>query len=228
MINQQIIDEFRETTSTTALQTTDEYCINGINIARGKIILDTLQVTGDHNFQEKNVRIDLKKAEGLTEKQLGYNGEYPFANDLLRPVRVELSEDGVSYTPAKFYDMNQNAGSEVVPNISSPHVMFERDSFFIRPLPIADVIGGMHIWYEYRQTDFTISDLAESPETEQNTHFEYVLELAIRWGMKPGNKVKPDWRAELKEIRATRRKYYKNRFKKQNKVSSIYNQMTFG
>lgn len=226
MLNSQIISEFRGLVGLTASQASDEYCINGINIARGKIILDTLQVTGDHNFQEKYIRVDLVKAEGLAEKDLGYNGEYPFETDMLKPVRVELS-DGNQFTVADFYDMNQNNTSEVIPTITNPSVTFERDSFFVRPLPKENITGGMHIWYEYRQADFTADDLTKSPETEPNTHMEYVYELAIRWGERPNNKVKNDWRIGLDNMQKTRRKYYRNRFTKQNKISSVYNRMTF-
>jgi len=232
MNNQQIFNEFYAITGVTSAEASNEYLMNGLNAIRGKIVLDTLQVTGDHNFQEKFIKVDLVNADNLTiggdgQAPLGYNGEYPFESDLIRPVRVEITTDGTNYTPAKFYDMNQNPGSEVVPNITTPHVMFERDSFFVRPVPKADITGGMCIWYEYRQADFAATDLTKSPETEPNTHLEYAYELAIRWGMKPNNKVERDWRAELKELRKTRRKFYLNRFKKQNKVTSVYNMMRF-
>lgn len=220
MTNQQIADELRYITKTDSSQITDEDFVKGLNIDRAEVIMDILQARGDYNFQEKHCTIDLKSTLELSEGDNGYNGEYAFPANMIRPIRIEVSYDGISYSEASFYDINSNHGSEVSGvnqgfSTSSPFVRFDRDSLYIRPLKdtAGDVPKGIHIWYEFRQTDFTSSDMDKIPEGEPNFHREYVLRGAIRWGLRNPDKMQSNWSAVLSGIQSSRRKFYADQFK---------------
>lgn len=144
--------------------TTDSYA--HLNRAYGKRILDILRVRVDKNASIKEVTLPLLSVSGLVAGVDGYNGERAFPTDLLRPVRVEVSFDGVTWNKCKIYDNELNTSSEFNTNQingtfseSEPSVDFTRNSFKIRPLKTTDgdIAQGIYIEYEKRQTDFTSS-----------------------------------------------------------------------
>lgn len=149
------------TDSSTFLDGVAATILEELNIQYGQRVLDILKVRVDRNANETMARGDNKSVVGLTEGDLGYNGEYPFPTNFLKPVRVEVSYDGISWRPVKFYDVYESPYSEFVDvndgfSTSEPFVRFDQDSFFVRPVNKGNTInGGILIWYEMRQTDLT-------------------------------------------------------------------------
>ena len=137
-----------------------------LNTCYGQRILDILRVRVDKNATINNVYIDHLSTVGLSESDSGYNGEYAFPSDLLKPTRFEVSYDGVSWKKCKVYDNALNQESEFN-NVQlanefsdeSPCVDFTRNSYKIRPpkTTSGNVTNGIYIEYEQRQSDFTDS-----------------------------------------------------------------------
>lgn len=137
-----------------------------LNTCYGQRILDILRVRVDKNATINNVYIDLLSTVGIAEGSNGYNGEYAFPTDLLKPTRFEVSYDGVNWKKCKIYDNALNQGSEfnnaqLANDFSdeSPCVDFTRNSYKIRPpkTTSGNVTNGIYIEYEQRQDDFTDS-----------------------------------------------------------------------
>ena len=125
-------------------------------------------------------KTDLVAYTSLVEGDNGYDGEYAFPSDFLRPIRAEISYDGISYTRMKIYDIGESDESEITSlnttySVSEPYVRFERDSYFIRPLPDTNVTNGFRIWYENRQPVLTAGD---TPDFEQYLHDILAFDLA--------------------------------------------------
>lgn len=166
---------------TNATVLPDSKLLEWLNIALGHRTLDILKYEVDRNASMEMSKTNLVDTTSLVEGQNGYDGEYAFPTNLLRPIRMEISYDGMTYSPAIVYDLNENEESEIsgLNNIYSsdkPYVRFERDSFFIRPLHITtDVPNGIRIWYEKRQTDLTDGG---TPAFEQNLHDILAFDIA--------------------------------------------------
>jgi hypothetical protein len=93
---------------------------------------------------------------------------------------MEISYDGSTFVPVKIYDIGESDESEVTGlntsySVSKPFVRFERDSYFIRPLPGTTVSNGIRIWYEKRQPVLTAGD---TPNFEQYLHDILAFDLA--------------------------------------------------
>ena len=78
----------------------------GMNMYNGQIIQKILKVQTTRNQNITNEYYNFVSTNGLAQGQVGFNGEYPFPPDLLRPLRVEVSYDGVTWLPCKQYDIN--------------------------------------------------------------------------------------------------------------------------
>jgi len=137
-----------------------------LNRIYGHRILDILRVRVDKNASISEVKTTLVSTVGLVAGDNGFNGEYAFPTTLLRPVRFEVSYDGVNWRKATFYDNALNQGSEYNDtqltsdfSESSPMVDFTRNSFKIRPpkTTAGNITNGIYIEYEKRQVDFTSS-----------------------------------------------------------------------
>ncbi len=146
-----------------------------LNRCYGKRVLDILRVRVDKNATIKEATTTLFSTSGLAIGDVGYNGEYPFPTDLLRPVRFEVSYDGINWNKATVYDNEVNKGSEYNDtqlagdfSEASPRVDFTRNSYKIRPpkTTTGDITRGIYIEYEKRQSDLT-SGTAPT-EIEQN------------------------------------------------------------
>lgn len=224
MLVSEIIEEIREELNSNATKFPDAYLLDGVNLDYAETVMDILRCKTDFNFQAEESYSDLVSTAGLTAGQNGYKGEYTFPTDLIRPIRVELSYDGVSWLPAEFYDVASAKKSEHDDeDIESgswsqarPFVRFERDSFFVRPANDGTTVtAGIHIWYEKRQSDLTTSD---TPLFEANYHRLLALKGVLR-GMKKFRKDynlsdRNELRGEINRYTEKLTEFYKNRFKR--------------
>lgn len=152
--------------SDTFLDGVEANIMEDLNRAYGHRILDILRVRVDKNASIKEVTTTLVSTSGLAIGDNGYNGEYAFPTDLLKPVRFEVSYDGITWNKATVYDNTLNNGSEYNDtqlandfSESSPRVDFTRNSFKIRPpkTSTGNITNGIYIEYEKRQADFSTS-----------------------------------------------------------------------
>lgn len=238
MTVQDLINEIRFITKTDSTSFTDAEIIAGLNLHNAEIIQDIIRVQTTRNTTATNVRYDLISTGGLSEGNIGYNGEYPFPTDLLRPIRVEVSFDGASWRPCEVYDINGNSTSEynqteinqawmttenigTTPTAVTPYVRFMRDSFFIRPLNTnSTVSNGLVVWYEARQEDLSLT--TDSPVFESNFHEILVFKGALRYAMRYAEKYNPLWQTKANEIKTYMMEWYKNRFKSNMKIKPSY------
>ncbi|NCD17240.1 MAG: hypothetical protein EOL91_07985 [Actinobacteria bacterium] len=170
------------TNSATFLDANETNIYAHLNTFYGHRILDILRVRVDVNATIEKSYQTFLNTTGLVEGENGYNGEYSFPVDLLRPTRVEVSYDGVTWRKATVYDNALNNHSEMTasseePSTLEPRVDFNRNSCFIRPLNITkDIPKGIYIEYEKRQTSFTSSE--EPTDIEKNLHDILAYDLA--------------------------------------------------
>ena len=230
MTVQEIINETRFITKTDTTSYTNAEILAGMNIYNGEILQDILRVQTIRNSFIKNETYSLISTAGLSEGDVGYNGEYPFPDDLLRPLRVELSYDGIVWLPCTVYDINAgnmtsefnqdqinsafmvNSNPNYNPYFSRPYVRFMRDSFIFRPLNTGTtVINGLVFWYEARQE--ALVNLTDVPAFESNFHEILVYKLAMRYAMKFPEKFNQLWQVKYEEVKKSMMEYYKNRFK---------------
>lgn len=156
-----------------------------LNTAYGHRVLDILRARVDRNATVKEVTTDLISTVGLVEGDNGFNGEYAFPANLLKPIRFEISYDGVQWKKADIYDNGLNLGSEynatqLETDFSQlqPKVDFARNSYKIRPPKntAGDITKGIYIEYEARQVDF---DWGTTPiEIEQSLQDLLAYDLA--------------------------------------------------
>ena len=213
------------TNSSTFLDGNSTNILEELNIQYGHRILDILRTRVDINASITQAKTDLISVTGLSEGDIGYEGEYPFPNDLLRPTRLEIKFDGTNWKKADIYDLNDNTKSEIQQSVvngnfstSNPFVRFERDSYFIRPMPTTSVTNGIRVWYEQRQTDLT----TDSPTFEQNLHDILAYDLAeqemIMHAEKyPSNVVAMFYRKK-QEVEDRFFAFYKDRFKRNKTI----------
>lgn len=219
------------TNSTTFLDGNPTNVLAELNIQYGHRILDILKVQVDRNANQEESTTDFIDTTGLVVGDLGYNGEYPFPTDLLKPIRVEVSYDGTTWKPCSFYDVYENDSSEHTESDlnsifiqSAPYVRFDRDSFFMRPTNDtgSNITDGIHIWYEQRQTDL----VADSPSFEANLHDILAYDLANQEYLMHTSKYTSDWRVgfstERSKIEERFKEFYKNRFKRDMLIKVEY------
>jgi hypothetical protein len=224
MLVSEVIDEIREELNSNSVKLPDSYLLDGINLDYGDVIMDILRVKTDFNFQAEESYTDLVSTTGLTVGQNGYKGEYTFPSDLIRPIRVEISYDGLTWRPTEFYDVASATGSEhdddgIDPGQWSearPFVRFERDSFFVRPVNSdTTVTAGIHIWYEKRQVALTTGD---TPLFEANFHRILALKGALRAMKKFREEYnladRNELRGEINRYSERMTEHYKNLFKR--------------
>lgn len=211
-------------TNTNSTTLSDADILTMLNVKYGHRILDILKIQVDKNANITESYTDLISTTGLVAGDVGYNGEYPFPTDFLRPTRVEILSTATG-TPVKaeFYDIQENDFSETdsdsigsVFSTASPYVRFERNSFFVRPLVTTTVTAGIHIWYEARQT--ALSTLADTPSFEANLHDILAFDVAELEALRHPAKYTIEWRDAfaLLKLEAERRfmDFYKSQFKR--------------
>ena len=187
MLVSDIYQEIRSELQTNSTKVPDATLLVGVNIDYGELIMEALRARGDYNFQMNEATTDLISTSGLTAGQNGFNGEYAWATDVLKPTRLEVSFDGTNFYPATVYDITEKVSKSEhyatdINNTfqqTNPYVRFERNSYFIRPLKTTagNVTAGIHVWYEQRQATLTASD---TPSIEPNYHRLFVLKGALR------------------------------------------------
>jgi len=211
------------TNSTTFLDGVAANILEELNTQYGGRVLDILKVQVDRNASQEEATTDLISTSGLVAGDLGFNGEYPFPLDLLKPIRIEVSYDGTNWYPATIYDVYDNDQSEhnedqvnINFNQTNPFVRFDRDSYFVRPLKTTtgDITKGLHIWYEQRQTDLSTG----SPNFETNLHEILSYDLANQEYLMHPTKYDANWKMnfDLERVKVEERfkEFYKNRFKR--------------
>ena len=207
------------TTSTIFLDGNATNVLADLNEAYGQRILDILRVQTDRNASQTEATTDLVSTDGLMAGDNGYNGEYAFPTDLLKPVRTEISFDGVNWYNAKTYDINEYDGSEQNKTDinadffqSEPYVRFDRDSYFVRPLPATTISGGIHIWYEQRQADLNTGE----PSFEKNLHDILAYDLAEQEAIMHSGRYDANWwttfNTKKAEIQDRFLQFYQSRF----------------
>ena len=230
--------ESRWITKTDSTTYPDTNLNRNINIALGELIQDIVRVQTTRNSTANNIKFNLISTNGLAEGSVGYNGEYPFPSDFIRPIRVEVSFDGDTWRPCSFYDINANTRSEydqtdvnntflqndnisVIPSTVTPFLRFMRDSFFIRPLNTdSTVTNGLIIWYEQRQSD--LSNATDVPPFENNFHELIPLKVAMGYARRYPEKNNPLWAQEYQKLHADFLEMYRNRFKANMKLKPNY------
>lgn len=222
----EIRDEIRFITRTNSSTFSDTNIDTGVNLHIAEIIQLILKVNTDKNTAGSIVKTNLVSVTGLSEGDVGFNGEYPFPTDLIRPVRIQIKYPNADrYKKATFYDITENGESETDKteinstfSTTNPYVRFYRDSYFIRPLPESNVSNGIYIWYEQRQTD--LSNDTDTPDFETNFHNILVYMGAVRYSLRHQDIKNYHWKQEITKIKKDLSEFYKSRFKKSSKLSA--------
>ena len=215
----------RDILGTNATVLPDSKLLEWLNISLGHRTLDILKYQVDRNASMEMSKTNLVDTDSLVEGDNGYDGEYSFPTNLLRPIRMEICYDGTTFLPAKIYDLNESENSEVsdINNVYSetePYVRFERDSYFIRPLPKTAVTYGVRIWSEKRQTALTDGG---TPAFEQNLHDILAFDLAEMELIRNARLYPSEIAARIRNERVRRENrfiaFYNDRMKRNFKVS---------
>lgn len=218
----------RDILNTNSTVLPDSKLLEWLNIAYGHRILDILRFQVDRNASMEFSKTDFVSTTGLSEGDNGYDGEYAFPSDLLRPIRAEVSFDGTTFVKCKIYDIGEFEGSEVsdIDNFSEtePYVRFERNSFFVRPLNTGSTVSyGIRIWYEKRQTALTAGD---TPDFEANLHDILAFDLAEMELIRHNEKYTDVVAARIRKEKANREErfieFYNNRMKRNFQLRPKY------
>lgn len=230
MLVSEIYSEIRQEANTNATKCSDSFLLTGVNLDYGELVMQALRSRGDFNFSMEEATTDLISTVGLVAGNNGYNGEYAWPSDLIKPVRTEVSFDGTTWNKAKIYDISdaENNSEHLQSSInntftsSEPYVRFERNSFFVRPLKdtAGNITSGIHIWYEKRQATLTASD---TPVIEPNFHRLLVLRGAHRimrkfWNEYPMNR-RQEVDLQIQKLEAEFRNFYSNQIQENSFLS---------
>lgn len=204
-----------------------------LNTFYGHRILDILRVRVDRNATINEATTDLISTVGLSEGNNGYNGEYAFPADLLKPVRFEVSYDGITWKKARIYDNALNLGSEYNDtqlkgdfSEDDPCVDFSRNSFKLRPpkTTAGNITKGIYIEYEKRQADFTSS--TAPTEIEANLQDILAYDLAeLEFIMHPEAHTPTQinlFKQKKKEVEDRFLEFYKNALQVNKKITFVY------
>ena len=189
------------------------------NNAYDVLVMEIIKVQGYTNLMGEESETDLVSTDGLSAGDNGYNGEYAFPTDLLRPTRVELQySDDDAPRPANVYDMSENSKSEHDEdeiqgqfNELEPHILFFRNAYKIRPLKTdsGDITDGIHIWYEARHD--ALSAAGDAPVFEATYHNLIPLKVAKHYALKYPKSYNPLWDKEYNDLLESFRSFYRNR-----------------
>jgi hypothetical protein len=214
-------------TNTDSVTLTDADILTILNVKYGHRILDILRIQVDKNANMEESYTNLVSSTGLVAGDNGYNGEYAFPTNLLKPIRAEVLYTTTG-TPVKcsIYDITDSQTSEQAGKVnynfsqSDPYVRFERDSFFVRPIPTTSVTAGLRIWYEKRQTAF--SALSDTPTFEQNLHDILSVDIAEIESLRHPENFTIEWRTAFALIKSETdgrfKEFYKNRMKRNKQL----------
>jgi hypothetical protein len=158
------LTEIRSLTRTNSTSFTDADIYRKANIVYKEIQSEIIQATGQRNSFIKQTRTNLIKADGLSEGDIGYNGEYGLPSDCIIPVRIEAKLEN-DLIPTVVYDQSSNPTSEWVEDdldrysASNPRIRFIRNSILLRPLPKSNVDKGLYIEYIGNPTELSGENL---------------------------------------------------------------------
>jgi len=225
----EIKTEVRYITRSSSDTLSDSDILRESNIAIKKIILEILKVEGYKNIAGKHVSTTLLSTDGLVAGDLGFDGEYPFPTDMLRPTRFELLYD-TDERPKKayIYDQIENPLSETddddlvaIASESNPVIKLFHDSYLIRPpkTTTGDITGGINIWYEARQADLSAD--ADEPGFEESLHDLVPLMIAERFFLRHPSKRNVAVLKEKEDIMKQLRSFYKRRVPKVKQIRAL-------
>lgn len=216
--------------STTFMDGNSTNVLSELNVCYGHRVLDILKVRQDLNQFINEEYTDLLSTSGLASGDIGFNGEYPFDTEMLRPLRIEISYDGLTWNKATIYDLNDNPNSEHDEDAiqdsfteDHPYVRFERNSYFIRPMKTTagDISQGIHAWWENRQNALT----DDSPDFEANLHDILSYDMANLEVLMHPDKYDSNWKSDFitqyTKVEARFNEFYKNRMKKNFKLKPV-------
>jgi len=236
MIGSKIIENayiLSNTNSGNFLDANATKILERLNTLYGLRVLDIIKLAVDKNATMQKATTDLISTVGLSSGNNGYNGEYAFPSNLLRPVRLEVSFDGITWKKARVYDQAENVLTEYkdediddIFSTENPRVDFFRNSFRIRPVKntSGNITNGIYIEYEKRQADFT-ADTAPS-EIEENLQGILAYDLAeLEYIMHADKHQKVQYERFLVGKGGMQNKFddfYKNQFKGNKRVTVSY------
>lgn len=196
-----------------------------LNSSYKQVAILILQSQGYRNELVKHSYTDFIDNTGLSIGDVGYQGQYPFPTDLLKPNRVEVKFTATGAPKlATVYDLSENTlwsestddDLNEMANGDNPIVRFSDDSYFVRPLNEtgANITGGIHIWYEYRQAD--LSTGTDEPNFEESFHEILCYMAAVEYYVRYPDKYNRKAEQRLSEIKRLMTKHYQKRmsFKK--------------
>lgn len=189
------------------------------NIAYKKIMLEILKVQGYRNLSGVQSTTDLVSSDGLVAGDNGFDGEYAFPADLLRPIRMEVQFDTAETPrPCIIYDQSENILSEtdddslsgITPELR-PVVRFFRNSFLIRPIKttVGNITDGITIWYEAREDDMSAD--GDTPNFEASLHDLIPVMVAERFYLRHPSKRNVAVLSEKESLMKQLRSFYKLR-----------------
>lgn len=204
-----------------------------LNTLYGHRILDILRVRVDRNATINEATTDLISTVGLVVGDNGYNGEYAFPTDLLKPVRFEVSYDGITWKKCRIYDNALNLGSEYNDtqlegdfSEDDPCVDFTRNSYKLRPpkTTAGNITKGIYIEYEQRQSDFTSTTAPSQIETNLQDILAYDL-AELEFIMHPDSHTPNQiqlFKQKKREVEDRFLEFYKSNLKVNKKMSFNY------
>lgn len=212
-----LTNEIHWKTNTNSTTFPDADILIGLNLHTAQIVMDIIRVAVDVDATEEEATTDL--IANAIEGQTGYNGEYSFPDDLLRPTRAEITYDGITSVPCKIYDLTENDSSEYKTEAltasfskEQPYVRFDRGSYIIRPIPEVNVTKGFHIWYEARQS--AMAEGEDKPMFISDYHELLAFMGAERRAEKFPDIYNPLWTSRRQELKMNMLEFYKNRYKR--------------
>lgn len=203
-----------------------------LNTFYGHRVLDILKVRVDKNATIQNATTDFISNVGLVEGDSGFNGEYSFPSDLLKPSRFEISYDGSTWKKCRIYDNALNNSSEYNADQleafsqDDPVVDFTRNSYKVRPLKTTagNITKGIYVEYEKRQADFTSTTAPSEIEANMQDLLAYdlaELEMIMHAESYPSNQLTL-FRAKKKQVEDRFFEFYKNNLHSNKQVTVNY------
>ncbi len=211
--------EIRDITNTDENSFTDTDLDRKLNLEYKTVIGDIMASAGNVNNFVCQAYLDLENASLKVEEEVGYNGEYPFPEDCLAPLRIEVKYDETQ-RPMTVYDQSQNNYSEFVADDMDGmdhKVRFVRNSAFIRPLPKKFVANGYFIEYVALPSDLSAD--TDSPDFTALHQDVLILATADRYYLKHPEKYNSKIEKKYYEKRQQLLDFFNDRLEKKLNVN---------
>ncbi len=205
--------EIRDITNTDTNSYSDTDLDRKLNLEYKRVIHIIMQASGNKNNFGSFAHDDLVKADGLSEGDKGYNGEYPLPTDCLAVIRIEVKYDE-DQKPKQVYDQAVNGLSEFVESDlkSVDGIRFLRNSILLRPLPTKDVTKGLYI--EYIALPGKLSNNTDEPNFSELMHDVLILGTARRYYLKHPDKYNELIDVDYRERKEELKEFINDRFQK--------------